>query len=120
MQPGSSRDLRALFSIIFMNSPMRSSLISASTMTENGFDMLRAVFENDFVARQDALEEAREEALVLKAEDDRSRRRQEEAKIFMASSVCCYVDCASWVFSFHVQKISKLGINDENKQELSS
>lgn len=69
-----------------MNSSMRSSLISASTMTENGFDMLRAVFENDFVERQDALDEAREEALLLKAEDDRSRRRQEEVKIFMASS----------------------------------
>jgi hypothetical protein len=46
MQPGSSRDLIALFSIIFKNSSMRSSLISASTMTENGLDdMLRAVFE---------------------------------------------------------------------------
>jgi hypothetical protein len=35
-----------LFSIIFMNSSMRSSLISASTMTENGLDdILRAVLE---------------------------------------------------------------------------
>jgi hypothetical protein len=35
-----------LFSINFMNSSMRSSLISASTMTENGFDdIFRAVFE---------------------------------------------------------------------------
>ena len=46
MQPGSLRDSLALFSIIFMNSSMRSSLISASTMTENGLDdILRAVLE---------------------------------------------------------------------------
>lgn len=84
MQPGSLRDSRALFSIIFKNSSMRSSLISASTMTENGFDMLRAVDENDLEAAQDALDVARDEALLLNAEEVRSKRRQEEAKIFMA------------------------------------
>lgn len=36
MQPGSLRDSFALFSIIFMNSSIRSSLISASTMTLKG------------------------------------------------------------------------------------
>lgn len=64
---------------------MRSSLISASTMTENGFDILRAVEENDLDARQDALLEASDEALVLKAEEDRSKRRQEDVTNFMAS-----------------------------------
>lgn len=65
---------------------MRSSLISASTMTENGFDILRAVLEEkDLDARQDALLEASDEALVLKAEEDRSKRRQEEVTNFMAS-----------------------------------
>ena len=48
MQPGSLRELMALCSIIAKNSSIRSSLISAWTMTENGLaDMLRAVLEND-------------------------------------------------------------------------
>jgi hypothetical protein len=48
MQPGSLRELMALFSIIAKNSSIRSSFISAWTMTENGLaDMLRAVLEND-------------------------------------------------------------------------
>ena len=86
MHPGSLRDWIALFSIILRNSSMRSSLISASTMTENGFDILRAVLEEkDLDARQDALLEASDEALVLKAEEDRSKRRQEEVTNFMAS-----------------------------------
>ena len=70
---------------------MRSSLISASTMTENGFDMLRAVVENDLEATQDALDEARDEALLLNAEDVRSKRRQEEVKIFMALCVAVLI-----------------------------
>ena len=84
---------------------MRSSLISASTMTENGFDMLRAVVENDLEATQDALDEARDEALLLNAEDVRSKRRQEEVKIFMAF-MCCCLDCGNNSgFSSPIKKI---------------
>lgn len=53
-------------------------------MTENGFDdMFRAVLEwKGFRAKDDA-GDAASEALLLNAEDDRNRRRQEVDKSFM-------------------------------------
>lgn len=39
MQPGSLREFSAFVLIMDMKSSIRSGLISASTMTENGFDM---------------------------------------------------------------------------------
>jgi len=70
-----------------INSSMRSSLISASTITENGLlDMFKAVFEwYDFRAREDTGDVASEKALLLNAEDDRSNRRHEEDRSFMAT-----------------------------------
>mmetsp|Transcript_17994 Transcript_17994/g.41308 ORF Transcript_17994/g.41308 Transcript_17994/m.41308 type:complete len:83 (+) Transcript_17994:2611-2859(+) len=59
-------------------------------MTENGLDdMLSALLEcKDFRARDDA-GDAASEALLLNAEDVRSKRRQEEDKSFMADVMRC-------------------------------
>lgn len=89
IHPGSCRDFLALFSIMVMNSSIRSSLISASTMTENGFsDILTfTVLANVLVATIEVLAAREVALLILKAFEDRSKKRQEAESSFILSCV---------------------------------
>lgn len=88
-------------------SSIRSSLISASTMTENGLDMLRAVLENDkafvvvlvvVVEEEMSKDDVTSLLLVLvKAEEERNKIKQEVDSNFMLSQSTRTVGVGGWL-----------------------
>jgi hypothetical protein len=67
------------------NSSIRSSLISASTIIENGFSDILTVLVKALVATEGVLVTRKVALLILKAFEDRRKKRQEVESSFIMS-----------------------------------